>query len=166
MMTISGNTRVGVLEGGLHVVPMQNEAAKQEDVNPVDDHLQPYSLFTAAQKRIIVLMIALAGLFSPFSAFVYFPAIEYLSSDLHASIQLINITVTMYLIVQGIVPSFFGDLADQIGRRPVYLVVLSVYLAACIGLAVQRSYVALLLLRMLQSVGSSGNKFPHHTSMI
>lgn len=135
---------------------LENKTADQQP--STDDNSGSYSLFTTAQKRIIVLMIALAGFFSPFSAFIYFPAIEYLSSDLHVSIQLINVTVTMYLIVQGIIPAFFGDLADQIGRRPVYLAVLSVYLASCVGLALQKSYVALLLLRMLQSVGSSGKE--------
>lgn len=138
------------------VVILENKTADPKPIT--DENSRSYSLFTTAQKRIIVLMIALAGFFSPFSAFIYFPAIEYLSSDLHVSIQLINVTVTMYLIVQGIVPAFFGDLADQIGRRPVYLAVLSVYLASCVGLALQKSYVALLLLRMLQSVGSSGKE--------
>lgn len=59
-----------------------------------------------------------------------------------------NITVTVYLLVQAIVPSILRDLAKHIGRRPVYT-------AASIGLAFQRSYAALLILRMLQSAGSS-----------
>lgn len=116
----------------------------------------PYSVFTPMQVRLIVFMAALAGFFSPFSAFIYFPSVDYISADLHVSVQLVNITITAYLIVQGVVPAFFGDLADQIGRRPVYLLVLSVYFVSCIGLAIQRSYPALLVLRMLQSAGSSG----------
>ncbi|KAI0156466.1 putative major facilitator superfamily transporter [Xylariaceae sp. FL1272] len=115
-----------------------------------------YTIFTKRQRQGIVLMIAMAGFFSPFSAFIYFPAIQYIATDLSTTIQLINVTITVYLIVQGIVPAFFGEVADQIGRRPVYLIVLTLYLASCIGLALQRSYVALLLLRMLQSAGSSG----------
>lgn len=116
----------------------------------------PYSVFSPTQVRLIVFMAALAGFFSPFSAFIYFPSVDYISADLHVSVQLVNITITAYLIVQGVVPAFFGDLADQIGRRPVYLLVLSVYFVSCIGLAIQRSYPALLVLRMLQSAGSSG----------
>ena len=54
------------------------------------------------------------------------------------------------------VPSIFGDLSESIGRRPVYLINFSIYCAASVGLALQRSYVALLLLRMLQSARSSG----------
>ncbi|KAK7748373.1 hypothetical protein SLS62_008636 [Diatrype stigma] len=128
-----------------------NAATPTQDVST-----PPYSVFTPSQGRLIVFMTALAGFFSPFSAFIYFPAVNYISADLHVSVQLVNITITAYLLVQGVVPAFFGDLADQIGRRPVYLLVLSVYFVSCIGLAVQRSYPALLVLRMLQSAGSSG----------
>ena len=48
-----------------------------------------------------------------------------------------------------------GSMADQLGRRPVYLLMFSVYTLANIGLALQTSYPALLLLRMLQSAGGS-----------
>ena len=116
----------------------------------------PYSVFTRSQRRLIVLMAAMAGFFSPFSAFIYFPAVDYVSADLGVTVQLVNVTITVYLIVQGVVPAFLGDLADQVGRRPVYLLVLALYLVSCVGLALQRSYPALLVLRMLQSAGSSG----------
>lgn len=71
------------------------------------------------------------------------------------SLQLINITITTYVIIQGIAPAFFGELSDRLGRRPVYLITFSVYFAASIGLALQDSYASLLVLRMLQSVGAS-----------
>lgn len=78
-----------------------------------------------------------------------------------------NLTITLFLLVQGVAPAVLGDLADQVGRRPVYIVALSIYVAACLGLAIQRSYPALLVLRMVQSVGSSGQLIslpvPHTT---
>ncbi|KAL8893268.1 MAG: hypothetical protein Q9192_005436 [Flavoplaca navasiana] len=116
----------------------------------------PYSTFTKSQKRWIILLIAMAGFFSPLSANIYFPAINYLSRDLSISLELINLTITAYLVCQGIVPSIIGDTADMIGRRPVYIAAFVVYLAANIGLALQNSYAALLVLRILQSSGSSG----------
>ena len=48
-----------------------------------------------------------------------------------------------------------GSIADQLGRRPVYLLVFFVYVLANVGLALQASFPALLLLRMLQSAGGS-----------
>lgn len=134
---------------------------KQEAKNDVEDGsatntLKIYTLFDKSSRRIIVLLCAVAGFFSPFSAFTYFPALDYIGEDLGVSLQLMDLTITMFLVIQAIAPAILGDLADQIGRRPVYLLVLVVYFAASVGLAVQRSYPALLVLRMVQSFGSSG----------
>jgi hypothetical protein len=122
------------------------------------DELQeaPYTIFSKPTKRGIVCIIALAGFFSPLSANIYFPALNYIGKDLHVSLELMNLTITAYLICQGIVPSVLGDLADTLGRRPVYITVFLIYFAANIGLAVQGTYPALLALRILQSSGSSG----------
>ncbi len=122
------------------------------------DELQeaPYTIFSEPAKRGIVCIIALAGFFSPLSANIYFPALNYIGKDLHVSLELMNLTITAYLICQGIVPSVLGDLADTLGRRPVYITVFLIYFAANIGLAVQGTYPALLALRILQSSGSSG----------
>ena len=46
--------------------------------------------------------------------------------------------------------------SDGAGRRPAYIICFTIYLAANIGLALQTNYAALLVLRCLQSAGSSG----------
>ena len=115
----------------------------------------PYSVFTLAQKRWIVFMTAFGGFFSPLSANIYLPALNALSKDLHVSNSIINLTLTSYMIFQGLAPTFFGDLGDQIGRRPVYILSFIIYLGANIGLALQTNYAALFVLRCLQSTGSS-----------
>lgn len=120
----------------------------------------PYSVFSQSTRRWTVLLVALAGFFSPLSANIYFPALNYLAHDLNVSLKLINLTITAYLIFQGIVPFIVGDAADKMGRRPVYIAAFVVYLGANIGLALQNSYPALLVLRVLQSSGSSGE--PEH----
>lgn len=54
---------------------------------------------------------------SPFSANIYLPVIPAVARDFHKSIELINLTVTMYMIFQGIcacIPSFtIGTLSHQ-----------------------------------------------------
>ncbi|OTB08719.1 hypothetical protein M426DRAFT_316738 [Hypoxylon sp. CI-4A] len=50
---------------------------------------------------------------------------------------------------------FVGSLADTAGRRPAYFICFVIYICANIGCALAPSYTALLILRMLQSAGSS-----------
>ena len=126
----------------------------QVDCRTEDD--SGYTVFTKGQKRWISFLAAFAGMFSPLSSFIYYPAIYALARDLHTSVEAINLTITSYMIVSGIVPSILGGIADRLGRRPIYIFSFVVYFTANIGLALQHSFPALLLLRMLQSVGSSG----------
>ncbi|KAL4940593.1 hypothetical protein BDV06DRAFT_196341 [Aspergillus oleicola] len=115
----------------------------------------PYSTFTKAQKRYIVFSASWAGFFSPVSSQIYFPALNSISDDLGVTSALINLTLTSYMIFQGLAPMFVGDFADRAGRRPAYLVCFLIYIAANIGLALQDNFAALFVLRCLQSAGSS-----------
>ncbi|KAJ5962038.1 hypothetical protein N7501_006979 [Penicillium viridicatum] len=118
---------------------------------------EPYSSFSTAKKRYIVATAAGAGLFSSLSAQIYFPALNTLASDLNVSASMINLTVTSYMIFQGIAPMFIGDFADRTGRRPAYIICFVIYIASNIGLALQDSYAALIALRCLQSSGISSS---------
>jgi multidrug resistance protein len=114
-----------------------------------------HSVFSSRVKAFVILMTVFATLFSPFSSFVYLPAITPIAENYHRSVAEINLSVTVYQIMQAVAPLFFGDLSDQIGRRPVYMATFAIYLGANIGLALQNNYAALMVLRALQSTGSS-----------
>lgn len=58
--------------------------------------------------------------------------------------------------MQGLAPAFIGGLSDASGRRPAYFLCFVIYVAANVGLALQYSYPALMVLRCVQSAGSSG----------
>ncbi|KAG8159469.1 hypothetical protein KVR01_011130 [Diaporthe batatas] len=115
-----------------------------------------YSAFSRGQKNYIIFLAAFAGWFSSASSFIYFPAIPAIAEDLDQSIERINLTVTSYLIVSGIFPSITGNAADRFGRRPVFLISLTVYLLSNIGLALQSNFGLLFFFRMVQSAGISG----------
>ncbi|KAK4031557.1 major facilitator superfamily domain-containing protein [Parachaetomium inaequale] len=114
-----------------------------------------YSVFSSSEKRMMTALAGFAMLFSPLTANIYFPAMNQLETDLGASVQLINLTITSYLVLQAVASALFGDLADVVGRRPAFLAMFAVYTAANLGLALQRSFPALLTLRMVQSLGAS-----------
>lgn len=127
-----------------------------ESLHTATTNSPPWSMFTKGQKCFIVFMVALAGFFSPLSANIYFPALNSLARDFNVSSGVINLTLASYMIFQGLAPTIFGDLADMAGRRPAYIIGFVIYISACIGIALCDSYAALLVLRCLQSSGSSG----------
>ncbi|KAI8947712.1 major facilitator superfamily domain-containing protein [Xylaria longipes] len=116
---------------------------------------EPYSIFDKRQKALIVFIAATAATFSGFASNIYFPALATVASDLDVTIELINLSVTSYLIFQGIAPSLWGPLSDAKGRRVAYCCTFLVLLGACVGLAETRNYATLVVLRSLQSSGSA-----------
>ena len=135
-------------EGGL--------ASSIAEKSPSNPALQPYSSFVKPQKWLIIFLATFAASFSPLSSFIFFPALTALSESLLVSIARIDLTITSYMIVAGIAPAILGDLADTVGRRMVYLLMMSIYCAANVGLAFQNNWTALFVLRMVQSAGSAG----------
>ena len=115
----------------------------------------PYSIFTTRQKALIVTIVSIASTFSGFASNIYFPAIPTIANDLSVSAELVNLTVTSYLILQGLAPSIWGAVADVHGRRVTYICTFCVFIGACIGLAETRHFYQLVILRCLQSAGSA-----------
>ncbi|KAK7931803.1 hypothetical protein PG985_002515 [Apiospora marii] len=128
--------------------------APSEDL-PATAQPIPYSAFTIWQKRWILFLAAFAAMFSPMSSFIFYPAITSMAESLHTTVGKIDLAITTYMVVSGVTPAILGGAADNMGRRPVYIVALAIYLAANIGLALQSNYTSLLVLRMVQSAGSS-----------
>lgn len=136
----------------------QQNASKCENgtkQEPIIKSTHPSSLFTRPQKALLIAIVSVAATFSGFSSNIYFPSIPTIASDLSVSTELINLTVTTYLIFQGLSPSIWGAFADVRGRRITYICTFIIYIGACIGLAETQRYAQLIVLRCLQSTGSA-----------
>jgi MFS family permease len=116
----------------------------------------PYTVFNGNEKGLLTIILAFAMLASPLTATIYLPLLPLLAIHFQVSIQDINLTITLYIIFQAIAPLIFATASDSLGRRPIYLITYAIYTAASLGLALNRtSYIALLVLRALQSLGAS-----------
>ncbi|KAI8380282.1 major facilitator superfamily domain-containing protein [Blakeslea trispora] len=118
---------------------------------------EPYSVLSNRYKLVVVTIASMSAFFSPFSSNIYYPCLNALQKDMHVSSSLIGLTITMYMVLQGISPPFWGTIADSVGRRPIFIITFFIYILACIGLACAPNYAALITLRMLQSFGSSSS---------
>ena len=75
--------------------------------------------------------------------------------DVRVSLSTISFTVTVYMIVQGLAPSFWGPMSDTKGRRITYIGTFCVYLVANIGLALSNNFASLMVFRGLQAAGGA-----------
>jgi multidrug resistance protein len=117
---------------------------------------EDYSVFTVGQKRAIIFAGSFAAWFSPMTGSIYFPALDRIGEDLGVSDSAMSITVTTYLIMQGLAPMMIAGFSDSAGRRPAYILCFTIYMISNLALGLQNNYVALLVLRLTQSAGSSG----------
>jgi multidrug resistance protein len=117
---------------------------------------EDYSVFTVGQKRAIIFAGSFAAWFSPMTGSIYFPALDRIGEDLGVSDSAMSITVTTYLIMQGLAPMMIAGFSDSAGRRPAYIICFTIYMISNLALGLQNNYVALLVLRLTQSAGSSG----------
>ncbi|KAL1700891.1 major facilitator superfamily domain-containing protein [Schizophyllum commune] len=150
--------------------------AVQEEIKDAKPIEEAPSRYTPRQTKFVVSMVAVTCLFrydqsfehllatspslrtlSPLSANIYFPAIPTLTGVFHKSTSALNLTVTVYLILQAIAPMVWGPVSDYYGRRPTYLICFAILVFSSLGLALvpTNAFWLLLLLRCFQSAGCS-----------
>lgn len=57
---------------------------------------EPFTTFKPWEKRYIIFLAAFAGMFSPMSSFVFYPAITAISQSLNISVGLVNLAISAY----------------------------------------------------------------------
>lgn len=100
-MSVSGAVGEGITNLG-NEDGNEQKSTKEETIAPLpkaDEEAEPpYCILREGEKIFIMLTVSFAAIISPISSSIYFPALDELATDMHVSISLINLTVTMYLV--------------------------------------------------------------------
>ncbi|KAL7315116.1 hypothetical protein PS15m_006610 [Mucor circinelloides] len=113
-------------------------------------------LFSPTKKRLILAALALGASLNGFCSTVYFPGIPDIKTDLNSSEIEITLVSSLFILFGGIGPIFWASLSDYYYiRRFLYLVALLIFIAASIGCALASSAYMLIVLRCIQSIGTS-----------
>ena len=79
-----------------------------------------------------IMLGALSGL-TPLAIDMYLPAIPSIARDLGSSVELVQLTVSTFLGGFALGQLFYGPLADSLGRKPVLLFGIGLFMLASIG---------------------------------
>lgn len=126
----------------------------EEDFLLIDskwDDEKPISIFVTWEKYVIALLGGLAGFWSSISSPIFVPVLSEIQDAFHVSESLVNITIVVYSIFQGVGPLVFSNLADTVGRRPIVIACLLSYIIANCLLAVNLTFAGLTALRCIQA---------------
>jgi DHA1 family bicyclomycin/chloramphenicol resistance-like MFS transporter len=99
---------------------------------------------------LVALTLALLLGLQPITTDVYLPALPLLSQALEASMVDAQLTMSALILAFGMAQMVWGPVADRVGRRPVLLWGLSLYVAASVGCALARDISALVAWRAVQ----------------
>ncbi len=103
-------------------------------------------------KHLIVFVGALVAL-GALSLDAYLPAMPAMAQSFHVGIVAMNNTISLYLVGYGFGQFFGGAFSDQIGRKRVGMIGLSVFALAAIAIGFARTVQQVEALRFVQAIG-------------
>ncbi|WP_157514890.1 multidrug effflux MFS transporter [Nocardioides sp. J54] len=109
--------------------------------------------------RLLVLVpavLACLSMIGPFSIDTPFPAFAEMEDALDTSAAQLQLVVTVYLASFAVMSVLHGPISDAVGRRPVMVVSLTVYVAASVACAFAPSLAWLLVGRAVQGLSAGG----------
>ena len=114
------------------------------------------TLVTQTPPRGITTIVALTSMIGPFTIDTYLPSFPDIEAEFAISRALLTQSMAFYLAAFAISTLVLGPLADRVGRRPILLGTLIIYVIASVGCALSSDYGTFLSFRLLQGAAAGG----------
>lgn len=112
---------------------------------------------------VLPIVLALLSMIGPFSIDTPFPAFDEMRGEFEAGAGDLQLVVTVYMLAFAAMSVFHGPLSDALGRRPVILGSIAVYVAASVACALAPSLGWLLVGRAVQGLSAGGSTIVSRT---
>ncbi|WP_455383363.1 MFS transporter [Salinispira pacifica] len=106
-------------------------------------------------KRITLLVATTAALLAPFMSSAINVALPAIAAEFHVDAVTLNWVATVYLLAAGAFLLPFGRIADMVGRKRIFLVGMTMYMATTVLCALSTGVLFLLIARLFQGVASA-----------
>jgi MFS transporter, DHA1 family, chloramphenicol/florfenicol resistance protein len=102
-----------------------------------------------------LLLLAPFDILASLAMDIYLPIVPAMPGILNTTPAVIQLTLSLYMVMLGLGQIVFGPISDRIGRRPVLLIGVAVFIVTSLGAAWPLSASAFVALRVVQAVGAS-----------
>lgn len=86
---------------------------------------------------------------------IYLPVVPAMPGILNTTPEMIQLTLSLYMVMLGVGQVIFGPLSDRIGRRPVLLAGAMFFIVASFGAASSSTVATFVAFRIVQAIGAS-----------
>lgn len=125
--------------------------------SPTPLHAPPSAGAAFAQRRSFVLILAALSMLGPFSIDTFLPSLIELQASLHTSPLQAQQALSAYLLGFAVMSLWHGAISDALGRRPVVIASLFIYIAAALVCTFAPSIQVLIAARLVQGLaGGAG----------
>ncbi|KAF9558957.1 MFS general substrate transporter [Agrocybe pediades] len=119
---------------------------------PVHDDPREWS---SLRKNATLVLIAFASMVAALAANIQNPAVAEMEADLPATSSQFSLSISLYILVQGLFPLVWSAISEVKGRKLVYVFSLSLFTIGSIVVAVSKHIEPVIGFRCLQAAGSS-----------
>ncbi|KAA6436708.1 multidrug effflux MFS transporter [Dyadobacter flavalbus] len=102
----------------------------------------------------LILILGSLTALGPFSIDMYLPGFPAIAKDLHTTAAKVSLSLSGFFIGISLGQLLYGPLLDRFGRKKPLFIGLCIYILASAGCAVATSIDQLILLRIIQAIGS------------
>ncbi|MCR8630273.1 MFS transporter [Paenibacillus radicis (ex Xue et al. 2023)] len=90
-----------------------------------------------------------------FAQNLYVPLMPEIQKDLHTSLYMVNLSVTLFTVALAVLQIVYGPLIDRNGRKKILLPGMIIYVLATLGCSLSFSIEMLLIFRLFQGIGAA-----------
>ncbi|TFK69510.1 MFS general substrate transporter [Pluteus cervinus] len=119
---------------------------------PVADDPRQWS---SLRKNFTLALVAAAAMVAALASNIQNPAAPEIQAALHASDTEYSLSISLFALLQGVIPILWSTISEVRGRKVVYIISLTLFTAGSIAVALSRSISLLVGFRCMQAIGSS-----------
>ncbi|KAM6493826.1 vacuolar DHA amino acid exporter [Amanita muscaria] len=141
-------------EPSLTSPPLSRTSTIVNDIEhmPVDDDPRKWS---PLRKNFTLFLVASASMIAGLSSNIQNPAVQEMLEDLHTTDSQFSLSISLFILVQGIMPLIWSPLSEIKGRKFVYLTSLAMTVIGSVAIALSPNMSCVIGFRCLQATGSS-----------
>jgi MFS transporter, DHA1 family, multidrug resistance protein len=100
----------------------------------------------------LIIILACLSMLGAFSTDTYLPSFPSIAVEFQIGLDIVQQTLTVFLLAMAVMTLFHGTLSDALGRRAIILGGLALYVAASVGALFAGNFSFLLLCRVVQGM--------------